>query len=186
MKRDISFWISTCPLCQLNANKLTEHHGEIHPLSVSKAFERLHLDFIEELPITQKGNKWIITTVDSLTNWPTARAVLYASAEETANFIYKEITTRFGCPVEIITDRGSSFKSNLVKAYSARVGVKHKLTSAFHPTTNAKNEKFNGTLKPIFQKYVMVPFVDGIIFLTPRCGHAVSELIQPRVLALFI
>ena len=154
MKRDIGFWISTCPSCQLNINKSTKHHGEMHPLSVPKAFERWHIDFIGELPITQKGNKWIITAVDSLTNWPIARAVPYASAEETADFIYEEIMMRFGCPVEIITDRGSSFKSNLVKAYSARVGVKHKLTSAFHPRTNAKVERFNGIIKPILRKYV--------------------------------
>lgn len=79
----------------------------MHSLSVPTAFERWYLDFIGELPITQKGNKWIITAVDSLPNWPIARAVLYESAEETADFIYEEIMMRFGCPIEVITDRGS-------------------------------------------------------------------------------
>lgn len=42
----------------------------------------------------------------------------------------------------------------MVKAYSARVGVKHKLTSAFHPRTNSKVERFNGIIKPMLRKYV--------------------------------
>lgn len=107
MKRDLSFWIKTCPSCQLNANKSSKHRGEMHPLTVPKAFERWHLDFIGELPMTIKDNKWIITAVDSLTSWPVARAVPVASAEATADFIYEEIMMRFGCPVEVVTDRGS-------------------------------------------------------------------------------
>ena len=154
MKKDISFWIKTCSSCQVNRAKSNQHHDVMHPLDVPEAFSRWHLDFIGELPITTKGNRWIITAVDSLTNWPIAKAIPYATAEAIADFLYEEIVMRFGCPAEIITDRGSSLTSNIMKAYVHRLGTNHKLTSAFHPRTNAKVERFNGIIKPMLRKYV--------------------------------
>ena len=154
MRRDVIFWIKTCSLCHVNRAHTTKHQDVMHPLDVPEAFARWHLDFIGELPISNKGNRWIITAVDSLTNWPIARSVPYASAQEVANFLYEEIVMRFGCPAEIITDRGSAFTSNLIKSYVHRMGTNHKLTSAFHPRTNSKVERFNGIIKPILRKYV--------------------------------
>lgn len=96
----------------------------------------------------------LLTAVDYATNWRIARAVPVASKESVAQFIYEEIVTRFGCPVEIVTDRGANFKSGLVEAYVQRMGIKHKLTSAFHPRTNSKVGRFNGTIKQMLRKYV--------------------------------
>ena len=154
MRRDTEFWIKTCSSCQVNKAQPTKHQHEMLPLNVPEAFSRWHLDFIGELPVSKKGNRWIITAVDSLTNWPIARSVPYASASAVADFLYEEIVMRFGCPAEIITDRGSAFTSNLIKSYVHRMGANHKLTSAFHPRTNSKVERFNGIIKPILRKYV--------------------------------
>ena len=154
MRKDVQEWLKSCTSCQLNGNVSQQHHDVMHPMPVPHAFERWHLDFIGELPVTSKGNKWIITAVDALTNWPIAKAVPVASAEALTDFLYEEIVMRFGCPKEICTDRGSSFTSNLVKAYTRRLGLNHKLTSAFHPRTNSKVERFNGIIKPIIRKYV--------------------------------
>ena len=154
MRKDVQEWLKSCASCQLDANVSQQHHDVMHPMPVPQAFKRWHLDFIGELPITNKGNKWIITAVDFLTNWPIAKAVPVASAEAVTDFLYEEIVMRFGCPKEICTNRGSSFTSNLVKVYTRRLGLNHKLTSAFHPRTNSKVERFNGIIKPIIRKYV--------------------------------
>lgn len=68
------------------------------------------------------GNKWLITAVDYATNWPIAKALPVASKEAVANFIYEEIVIKFGCPVEIVTDRGANFCSGLVEEYIKRIG----------------------------------------------------------------
>ena len=154
MRSDMDEWIKTCPWCQLNSRKPTAHPEEMHPLPIPHAFERWHLDFVGQLPDTIKGNKWLITAVDYATNWPIAKAMPVASKEAVANFIYEEIVVRFGCPIEIVTDRGSNFCSGLVEEYLKRIGTNHKLTSAFHPRTNSKVERFNGTIKNMLRKYV--------------------------------
>ncbi|KAG2190801.1 hypothetical protein INT47_010410, partial [Mucor saturninus] len=153
MRTDIKEWLSTCPECQLNARKDGNHHDEMHPLKVPGAFQRWHLDFVGRLPTTQKGNRWLLVAVDYTTNWPIARAVPVASAEAVADFIHEEIVMRFGCPAEILTDRGANFTSKLVASYLARLKVTHRLTSAFHPRTNGKCERLNGTIKQMIRKY---------------------------------
>ncbi|KAG1106818.1 hypothetical protein G6F42_016601 [Rhizopus arrhizus] len=153
-RKDIQDWLKTCTACQLNSRRDHAHQDVMHPLQIPKAFDRWHLDFVGELPTTGNGNKWLLTAVDYLTNWPIAKSVPVASMEAVADFIYEEIVMRFGCPSEIVTDRGANFTSGLVAAYTKRVGINHKLTSAFHPRTNSKVERYNGVIKQMLRKYV--------------------------------
>lgn len=154
MRQDIETWVKRCPSCQVCAKQQKASQDVMHPLDVPHAFERWHIDFIGELPTTINGNRWLITAVDYTTNWPIARAMPKASKEAVAQFIYEEIVLKFGCPNEIITDRGANFTSGLVEEYLKRIGTNHKLTSAFHPRTNAKVERYNGIIKQMLRKYV--------------------------------
>jgi hypothetical protein len=155
MSTDIREWVAGCPQCQMAANK--EHHihrAPMHLPEVPAPFSRWHLDFIGELPETSQGNRWILVAVDYATSWPIARAVPAATGEAIANFLYEEIVMQFGCPHEIVTDRGSSFMSKVLATYLARVKLHHVFTSAFHPRSNGKCERTNGILKQMLRKYV--------------------------------
>jgi hypothetical protein len=154
MKSDLRNWLKSCPACQVNARRNHVHKDVMHPLQIPSAFSRWHLDFIGELPKSLRGNRWILVAVDYATNWPIARAVPVASQEAVVDFIYEEIVLKFGCPAEIVTDRGANFCSGLVRKYMTRLQTEHKLTSAFHPRSNSKVERFNGVLKSILRKYV--------------------------------
>jgi hypothetical protein len=152
LRLDIEHWLRVCPPCQVNGRVGKAHHDVMHPLKVPTAFDRWHLDFLD-LPLTVKGNRWLLVGVDYATNWPVARAVPVASKESVADFIYEEIVMNFGAPSEIVTDRGANFTSGLVQEYLKRVGTHHKLTSAYHPRSNAKAERFNGVTKQMLRKY---------------------------------
>ena len=154
MQKDLKEWLKTCPSCQVNSRRIRAHQDVMHPLKVPTAFDRWHIDFVGELPVTLKGNRWLLVAVDYATNWPVARAVPVASKEAVADFIYEEIMMKFGCPSEILTDRGANFNSELVKTYLKRAGTHHKLTSAYHPRTNSKVERFNGVIKGMLRKYI--------------------------------
>lgn len=152
LKNDLQHWLSICPSCQVNSRKPRAHQDEMHPLKIPTAFDRWHLDFLD-LPLTTKGNRWLIVGVDYATNWCVARAVPIASKEAVADFIYTEIVMNFGAMSEIVTDRGANFTSELVRAYLKRIGTHLKLISAYHPRTNSKAERFNGVIKQMLRKY---------------------------------
>ena len=98
VRRDLKHWLKTCPACQVNSRRRHIHRNIMHPLKVPAAFDRWHLDFVGELPLTTKGNRWLRVAVDYATNWPIARAVPQTTKETIADFIYDEIMMRFGCP----------------------------------------------------------------------------------------
>jgi hypothetical protein len=155
MRQEVEDWLAACPECQLAARPdRNTHHAPMRPLEVPQPFSRWHLDFIGELPTTVRGNRWLLVAVDYATNWCCARAVPDATGEAIANFIYEELVLPFGCMNEILTDRGANFMSNVLAHYLGRIKVKHVLTSAFHPRTNAKAERTNGILKQMLRKYV--------------------------------
>lgn len=121
---------------------------------VPEPFASWHLDFIGELPLTPNGNRWILVAVDCATNWTLARALPEATGQAIADFIYEEIVLPFGCPAEIVTDRGPNFMSKVLSLYLGRIKTHHQLTSAFHPRSNGKCERKNGILKQMLRKYV--------------------------------
>lgn len=54
--------------------------------------------------------------MDYTTKWAEAKAIPNATAEETAEFLINQLICRFGCPKEILIDKGQNFYSNLVNA----------------------------------------------------------------------
>jgi hypothetical protein len=155
MNNDIANWLSMCPECQLHSRKETNvHHAPMKPLDIPPPFSRWHLDFVGPLPETVNGNRWILMGVDYNTNWPIARALPAATADQIVKFIYEEIVMKFSCPTEIVTDRGANFMAKIVNQYIKKIKSNHVLTSAFHPRTNSKCERLNQTFKHMLTKYV--------------------------------
>lgn len=153
MLADIRKWVSSCDICQKNRNDKVSHE-ELHPLPPCAPFKRWALDFVGRLEVTEKGNKWILVGIDHGTRWPIARAVPEATAIEIARFIYEEILMRFGCPTEILTDRGANFLSGILEQYLEIQRIRHIKTTAYHPRTNGLCERFNGLLTSIIRKLV--------------------------------
>ena len=54
--------------------------------------------------------------MDYLTKWPEARAVPEATADTTAQFLYEQIICQHGCPQIILSDKGTHFNNNTIKA----------------------------------------------------------------------
>ncbi|CAF1398815.1 unnamed protein product [Didymodactylos carnosus] len=76
----------------------------------------------------------------------------------------------YGCPSELLTDRGPSTMSRELRTYLQTMGTKHLLTSAYHPQTNGTVERFNRTFISMLRKYIQGKttkwdeFVDQALF----------------------
>ncbi|KAJ8652137.1 hypothetical protein O0I10_012245 [Lichtheimia ornata] len=78
---------------------------------------------------------------------------------------------------EILTDRGSNFMSKVLADYLGRLKVKHKLTSAFHPRTNAKAEH----AMPALFLVVFINTVPLVSVLFPDSDTTLEQAAQGRV-----
>lgn len=183
MRQDIKAWISRCPTCQIVSSPLRNQRSvPLHPLPVAtEPFARWGLDSIGILPKTKNGNMWIIVAIDYATNWPVAKALPEATATAVAKFLYEDIMAPYGCPKEILMDRGANFLALSLSQYLELQKIKHLKTSAYHPRTNGKTERYNGVLGTMLTKFVgsqknmWDEFLPQAVFATRIREHTVTK-----------
>jgi hypothetical protein len=59
--------------------------------------------------------------------------------------------SRFGVPANISSDRGPQFASTVWAAFCKQMGVRHIMTTAYHPQSNGMVERFHRQLKAAFR-----------------------------------
>ena len=75
-------------------------------------------------------------------------------AETVAAVLVEEFICRFGIPVQIHTDQGRNFESNLFKEVCRLLDIDKTRTTPFHPQSDGMVERFNRTLQAMLSKVV--------------------------------
>jgi hypothetical protein len=75
------------------------------------------------------------------------------TAEECAYEVSKALMSEHGIPEEFITDRDKLFTSKYWDTFLAKLGVKKKLSTSFHPETDGQTERTNQTLEQYLRMY---------------------------------
>ena len=68
--------------------------------------------------------------------------------------------SRFGCPKELVCDRGTYFVNDVIEELTTKYKIKHRLTTPYHPRANGQTEKTNGILCKIITKTVQGSMTD--------------------------
>ncbi|XP_046545517.1 uncharacterized protein LOC124255665 [Haliotis rubra] len=119
---------------------------------ISTPFERIAVDLIGPLyPVTDRGNRYILTVVDYATRYPEAVALPRIETEYVAEALL-EIFSRVGVPKEMLSDMGAQFTSSVMKEVSRLLSLKQLTTTPYHPMCNGLVERFNGTLKLMLKR----------------------------------
>lgn len=169
MLKDTENYVKTCLHCQTRKTPKGSPAGLLQPIPVGLPFERVGVDVLGPFTKTNGGNRYIIVAMDYATKWAEARATPTATAEETANFLIDRIVCRFGCPNEILTDRGMNFRSNLVRGMLNGLGIRSLFTTAYHPACNGLVEHFNGTLAQMLSFYTGTSQKDWDLYVNLTC-----------------
>ena len=157
IERDVQGQIKRCPECQVakGAQKGLER-GPRHTLEKEDIalFDQWSIDLIGQLPWSYNGNRWIITAIERSTGWPVVRAVRDATSQSVMKFIHEEIFSVYGIPHEILTDNGTNLVSEAMETFLRPTKLRHRTTTPYHPQTNGKIERFNGTIGAMLTKYL--------------------------------
>jgi transposase InsO family protein len=78
-----------------------------------------------------------------------------ATEENIADFLHEDLFTNYGAPQELLTDNGTNLLAKSVEFYLAKLKIRHRTTTLYHPRTNGKVENLNGLLGAILTKYYM-------------------------------
>lgn len=82
--------------------------------------------------------KSIILDVDYVSKWIEVSTTPTNDAKVVTKFLVKNIFTRFGTPKTIISDEGTHLCNKLFEGLIAKYGVKHKVSTTYHPQTSGK------------------------------------------------
>ena len=155
LRKDVLAMKRSCAVCQVNQSTgRSQRFAVSHPYPPMPLFSRWHLDFVGQLPTTTTGNKWLLVAIDSLSRWVVARATPDATAETVAKFIYEDIVASYGCPRELISDRGPAFTSKVLSEFLSLLPLRQRFSTPYHPRTNGVVERINGELVKILTKTV--------------------------------
>lgn len=76
----------------------------------------------------------------------------HARDNKVAEFLYEEIFTRYGVPIEIVTDQGAQFTSQLVTTLVNEQNIRHRKSTPYHPQDNGQAEITNREIESILTK----------------------------------
>ena len=117
------------------------------------------MDFVTGLPILTdwKGDSYdsILVIVDRLTKMVHYEPVkVTIDAPGLAEVIIDVVVRHHGLPDSIVTDRGSLFTSKFWSSLCYFLGIKRRLSTAFHPQTDGQTERQNSTMEAYLRAFV--------------------------------
>ena len=151
---DTDNWIAKCEQC--GAVKLPPKRAKapLGKMMMGAAWDRLSTDLMGPLPLTPQNNRYILVITDQFTKWVEVLAVPDQRAVTCANAIFREVITRFGCPIALHSDQGRSFESEVFSDLCRLLEVRKTRTSVANPKANGQTERFNKTLIHMIKSYL--------------------------------
>nr|GFB47627.1 putative reverse transcriptase domain-containing protein [Tanacetum cinerariifolium] len=153
MKADIATYVSKCLTC----TKVKAEHQKLSRLLVQPEipewkWDNITMDFVTKLPKSSQGYDTIWVIVDRLT-----KSAIFTPIRETdpmdklARIYLKEVVTRHGIPVSIISDRDPRFASNFWRSLQNTLGTILDMSTAYHPETDGQSERTIQTLEDMLR-----------------------------------
>ncbi|GJY64861.1 putative reverse transcriptase domain-containing protein [Tanacetum coccineum] len=100
------------------------------------------MDFVTKLPKTTNGYDTIWVIIDRLTKSAHFLPMRETDPMEKLMKLYmKEVVTRHGVPVSIISDRDGRFTSLFWKALNKALGTRLDMSTAYHPEMDGQSER---------------------------------------------
>ena len=167
-KEDVENWCRRCPVCVQKDKLSTSTRAPMKVYNVGAPMERVALDILGSLPLSEKGNKYILCAGDYFTKWVWAVALPNQEARTIAEALIENVFTPFGLPRIIHTDQGRNFESNLFHELCQYFDIEKTKTTPYRPQSDSFIERFNLTLVSLLRSYtnenqtdwdVQIPFV---------------------------
>ncbi|CAF1357989.1 unnamed protein product, partial [Didymodactylos carnosus] len=188
MHSSIQSFISSCQLCQQYKISRRTPAGHLQPTEIPQGvFEKINMDFIDPLPTSTQGHKYILVCNDYLSKYIIAQPCQDCSATTAAKFLVEQVTLVHGTPRVVVTDNGSHFTGQVYEAVASRLALVERIGTLTHKhpanwdeyisfVTHSYNTTKHSTtgLEPsklVFGRNLVLPFdppKNNIIFTAPN------------------
>ncbi|KAI3695668.1 hypothetical protein L1987_78667 [Smallanthus sonchifolius] len=142
MKADIATYVSKCLTCTKVRVEHQKPSGLLQQPEIPMwKWEQMSMDFITKLPRTPTGCDTIWVIVDRLTKSAHFLAIKETDKMEKLTRIYlKEVVSRHGVPISIISDHDARFTSRFWQSLHKALGTRLDMSTTYHPQTDGQSE----------------------------------------------
>jgi hypothetical protein len=183
MDIDIKKYIESCYKCQ--ANKPDRRNRRVPLTSLvppSACWRTIGVDLIVDLPVSLGAEyNAIIVFMCHLSKMvriiPTHTSL---DAKGLAQLFIREIFPHYGMPLEIISDRGTQWNNEFFQALCDEIGIKLKMSTAYHPQTNGLVERTNEVIATALRHFVAADQRDWPLYL-PFIEFALNDMYREAI-----
>lgn len=146
-------WVKSCESCLERKAHQPKHLAHFQQIVMPNGpFEKIYFDIVGPLPVTEAGNKYLITFYDYLTKWVEVFPVSSIGSEVIADILLQFIC-RYGTPQTLVSDRGANLLSEGMRRIYSSLGIKKIDLIPFRPQGNSV-ERFHKSLGEILSHLV--------------------------------
>lgn len=145
LKEWVKSKIDDCQKCQCMKKAISVGNcPSVMPIA-ERPMERIQIDVVGRFPESRSKNQYIITAVDMHSGYAWARAQRRTTATELIKFM-EDIRLEKGLPKFLHSDNGKNFVSHQFQNYLSNQGIQHIRSTYYHPQSQGRVERLNGTL----------------------------------------
>ncbi|GJR92438.1 putative reverse transcriptase domain-containing protein [Tanacetum coccineum] len=188
MKAEITTYVSKCLTCAKVKAEYQKPSGLlVQPEILEWKWENKIMDFVTKLLKMATGQDTIWVIIDRLTKSAHFLPMREDDSLENLTRQYlKEVVSRHGVPVSIISDRDGRFASHFWRSLHKALGTRLDMSTTYHPQTGGQSERTIQTLKYIYHTSIKAaPFevLYGRKCRSPICWVEVgdSQLTGPEI-----
>ena len=157
--RDVNAFCISCVTCQRSKPPNQKTYGLLNPLPVPSApWDAIGVDFVGPLPESKNrdGNfDSIPVEIDLLSAMiHLVPSRINYTARDIVELMFSEVYKHHGLPRSIVSDRDVLFTSQFWTHLNKLIGVKQRMTSAYHPETDGSTKRANRTIGQILRSCV--------------------------------
>ena len=146
MRADITDFCNRCLPCQLRRAPVPALRAPLQPMSSTRPFQRVGVD-ITEMPLSPRGNRYILVVVDYYTRYINLYPLPNQTAQTVADCLFDKFICQHGVPESIHSDQGRQFESHVMSTLCEKLGISKTRTTPYHPQSDGLVERNNRTLK---------------------------------------
>ena len=154
MRQTSRRWVQNCQMCQKRKQPSRTKPAEMVHYQVGAPLERIAVDILGPLPVSDRRNKFIMVVGDYFTRWTECYPIPNPQAPTVATKLVEEFVARFGVPLELHSDQGRDFESAVFGEMCSLLGVTKTRTTPYHPRSDGMIERFNRTIENMLSLWV--------------------------------
>ena len=153
MKDFVQTYCRQCDKCFARKPKSQKDRAPLGSYLVGEPMERIAVDILGPLPLTKSKNRFILVITDLFSKWTEAVALPNQESTTVVKAFVDNFICKFGTPLQLHSDQGRNFESELFKDMCNFLGIDKTRTTSFRPQSNGSAERFNRTLAAMLTMY---------------------------------